>query len=167
MFSNCGAGKTLESRKSTLNVHSRTVAEVPILWPPDVKSQLIGKDPDAGKDWGQGKRGWQEEEMVGCHHWLNEHEPEQLQEIVKEKETRYAIVHEVAKSQTWLSDWITTTMGWVSGCRIHWEFGVNRCKLLYIELVDNKVLLYSTRNYIQCPRINHNRKEYKNECIYM
>ena len=48
-------------------------AEVPILWPPDAKSQLTGKDPDAGKDWGQEKRAT-EDEMVGWHHWLSEHE---------------------------------------------------------------------------------------------
>jgi len=40
-------------------------AEAPILWPPDIKSQLIGKDPDAGKDWGQEEKGTTEDEMVG------------------------------------------------------------------------------------------------------
>ena len=49
----------------------RTDAEAPILWPPDVKSWLIGKDPDAGKDWGQEEKGTTEDEMVGWHHWLN------------------------------------------------------------------------------------------------
>ena len=48
-------------------------AETPILWPPDVKSWLIGKDPDAGKDWGQEDKGTTEDEMVGWHHWLNGH----------------------------------------------------------------------------------------------
>ena len=48
-------------------------AETPILWPPDVKSWLIWKDPDAGKDWGQKKKGMTEDEMVGWHHWLNGH----------------------------------------------------------------------------------------------
>ena len=43
---------------------------------------------------------------------------------------------------------------------IEWEVGVNRCKLLYIEWINNKVLLYSTENYIQYPVINHNGKEY-------
>ena len=49
-------------------------AETPILWPPDVKSWLIWKDPDAGKDWGQEEKGMAEDEMVGCHHRLNGHE---------------------------------------------------------------------------------------------
>ena len=55
----------------------RTDAETPILWPPDVNSQLIGKDPDAGKDWRQEEKGVTEDEMVGWHHWLNRHEFEQ------------------------------------------------------------------------------------------
>ena len=46
-------------------------AETPILWPPDVKSWLIGKDPDAGKDWRQEEKGTTEDEMVGWHHRLN------------------------------------------------------------------------------------------------
>ena len=46
-------------------------AETPILWPPDVKSWLIWKDPDAGKDWGQ--KGMTEDEMFGWHHYLNRH----------------------------------------------------------------------------------------------
>ena len=51
-----------------------TKAETPILWPPDAKNWLIWKDPDAGKDWGQEEKGTTEDEMVGCHHWLNGHE---------------------------------------------------------------------------------------------
>ena len=52
-------------------------AEVPILWPPDVKNGLIGKDPDAGKDWRQEEKGVTEDEMVGWHHVLDGHEFEQ------------------------------------------------------------------------------------------
>ena len=48
-------------------------AEAPILWPPDAKSWLIWKDPDAGKDWGQEEKGMTEDEMVGWHHRLNGH----------------------------------------------------------------------------------------------
>ena len=54
-----------------------TGAEALILWPPDVKSWLIGKDPEAGKDWGQEEKGTTEDEIVGWHHWLNGHEFEQ------------------------------------------------------------------------------------------
>ena len=55
----------------------KTDAEAPVLWPPDAKVFLIGKDPDAGKDWGQEKKGSTEDEMVGQHHWLSGHEFEQ------------------------------------------------------------------------------------------
>ena len=50
------------------------IAEIPILWPPDVKSWFIEKDLDAGKDWGQEVKGKTEDEVVGWHHWLNGHE---------------------------------------------------------------------------------------------
>ena len=53
----------------------RTDAKAPILWPPDVKNWLIGKDSYAGQDWRQEERG-QQDEMVGCHHQLNSHESE-------------------------------------------------------------------------------------------
>ena len=52
----------------------RTDAEIPILWPPDSKNWLIGKDLDAGKGWRQEEKGMTEDEMVGWHHWLNGHE---------------------------------------------------------------------------------------------
>ena len=49
-------------------------AETPILWPPDAKSWLTGKDPDAGKDWRWEEKGMTEDEIVGWHHWFNGHE---------------------------------------------------------------------------------------------
>ena len=65
----------------TLNIHWRDdlEAETPILWPPDVKSWLTGRGPDAWKDWGQKEKGMTEDEMVGQHHWLNGHESGQAQ----------------------------------------------------------------------------------------
>ena len=83
--------KTLESSldcKEIQPVHSKreqswdffgrndTKAETPILWPPHAKSWLIGKDSDAGRDWGQEKKGMTEDEMAGWHHWLNGRESE-------------------------------------------------------------------------------------------
>ena len=64
----------------------------------------FGKDPDAGKYWGQEK----EDEMVGWHHQLNGHELSKLREMVKDREAWHAAVHGVTKSQTWLSDWTAT-----------------------------------------------------------
>ena len=79
-----------------------TEAETPILWSPDAKNWLIGKDPDAGKDWGQEEKGMTENKMVGWHHWLNGHEFEQTWGIVENRGAWHAAVHGVAKSQTQL-----------------------------------------------------------------
>ena len=72
----CKEGNPL-SRKYILPFFKFTWAlklKVPILWPPDTKNWLIGKDPDAGKDWRQEETGVTEGEMVGRHHWFNGHE---------------------------------------------------------------------------------------------
>ena len=50
--------------------------KTPIIWPHNAKTSLLGKDPNAGKDWRQEEKGPTEDEMVGWHHWLNEHESE-------------------------------------------------------------------------------------------
>ena len=66
------------------------------------------KRPDAGKYWRQEEKEMTEDEMVGCHHWLNGHEFEKLWEMVKDKEAWHAVVNGVAKSQAWLSQWKIT-----------------------------------------------------------
>ena len=53
------------------------------------------------------------------------------------------------------------------GSGMDWEFGVSRCKLLHLEWINNKVLLYSTRSYIQSPGIDHDGKDYIYICIYI
>ena len=53
---------------------TRAEGEIPILWPPQAKTCLIGKEPDAGRDWGQEEKGMTEDEMAGGHHRLNGHE---------------------------------------------------------------------------------------------
>ena len=72
---------TLKKINSEYSFIGRTDAETeaPILWPPDTKSWLIGKDPDAGKDWRQRAKRVTEDEVVGWHHWLNRHELGQTQ----------------------------------------------------------------------------------------
>ena len=85
-------------------------AEAPILWPPDSKSQHSGKDSDAQKDWRKEDKGTTEHEMIGCYHRVNGREFEQLRETVEDTEAWQGAVHGVAKSQTWLSNWTTTTL---------------------------------------------------------
>ena len=80
-------------------------AETPILWPPDVKSWLIWKDPDAGKGWGQEERGTTEDEMVGWHHQLIGHEFEQAPLVGDGQGSLSCHSHGVAKSWTRLSNW--------------------------------------------------------------
>ena len=83
-------------------------AEAPILWSPDVKSHLTGKDPDSGNDWGQEEKGAAEDEMVRWHHWLNGHESEQTLGDSEDREAWCATAHGVAKSQTQQSGWTTS-----------------------------------------------------------
>ena len=74
----CKAVKPVNSKGNQSWIFiGRTDTEAPILWPPDAQSQLIGKDPDAGKDWRQEEKGTTEDLMIVWHHWLGEHEFEQ------------------------------------------------------------------------------------------
>ena len=80
-------------------------AEIPILWPPDVKDWFIGKDPDAGKDWRQEEKGMTEDEMVGWHHWFNGHGFQQAPRVGDGQGSLACCSPWVTGSQTGLSDW--------------------------------------------------------------
>ena len=86
----------------------RTDADAPMLWPPDAKNWLIGKDPDAGKDWGQEETGTTEDEMVEWHQPLHGHEFEQALEN-SERQWRLACCSPWGPREIrWDSDWTTT-----------------------------------------------------------
>ena len=84
-------------------------ADAPILWPPDGKSPLIGKDPDAGKDWKQEKRAKENESTDSMDTSLSK-----LQEIMEDRGAWRTAVHRLAENQTWLSDWTTGDLTWLS-----------------------------------------------------
>ena len=113
--------KTLESPldcKEIQSVHSKgdqpwvffgrndAEAETPVLWPPHAKSWLIGKDSDAGRDWGQEEKVTTEDEMAGWHHWLDGLSLSELGELVMDREAWHAATHGVAKSWTRLTEWL-------------------------------------------------------------
>ena len=87
-----------------------TEAEAPILRPPDGKGQLIGKDSDAGKDWGKRRREWQRMRWLETITDSVDMNLSKLQETVKDREAWCIAFHGVTKSPTWLSDWTTTTV---------------------------------------------------------
>ena len=80
-------------------------AETPILWPPDAKSWLIWKDPDAEKDWRQEEKGTTEDEMVDGITDSLDMSLSELQELVTDREAWRAAIRGVSKSWTRLSDW--------------------------------------------------------------
>ena len=79
---------------------------IPVVWIPDVKRQLIGKDSDTGKDWRQEEKGMTKDEVVEWQHWLNGYELSKLWEMVKDREAWCAVVHGITKRQTLVSNWI-------------------------------------------------------------
>ena len=91
-------------------------AETPVLWSPHAKSWLIGKDSDAGRDWGQEEKGTTEDEITGWHHWLDGVSLSELQELVMDREAWRAAIHGISKSQTRLSEW--TELNWTDAMEV-------------------------------------------------
>ena len=108
-------------------------AKTPILWPPDVKSWLTEKDPDAGKGWGQKEKGATGDEMVGWHHWLNGHEFEQTLEVSEAQGSLVCCSPWTHKElDTWLSNW--SEVREVSG---ELEFGSCKNKLNWPRILES------------------------------
>ena len=82
-------------------------AEAPVLWPLKVKSRLTGKDPDAGKDWGQEEKGMTEDEMVRWHHWLNGHE---LEQALVDSEGQGKLVLSMGSKELDMTGWLNSNI---------------------------------------------------------
>ena len=89
-------------------------AETPVLWPPHVTSWLIGKNPDAGSDWGRKRRGRQRMRWLDGITDLMGMSLSKFRDLVIDREAWRAAIHGVTKSQTWLSDW--TELNWSDMC---------------------------------------------------
>ena len=118
--------------------------EASVLWPPDAKNWLIGKDPHAGKDWRQEEKGMTEDEMVGWHHQLNGHEFEWTPRV-----------GDVQGSLACCSPW---------GCRVghNWATELNRTELInFLKKINRKPLRSRTRKRVL--RLDNKRKKRETE----
>ena len=139
MLLNCGVGEdSWESlglqidptspfwRRSTLGFLWRNdaKAETPVVWPPHVRSWLIGKDSDAGRNWGQDEKGTTEDEMAGWHHWLDGHESEWTPGV-GDGQGGLACYDSWGHKESDTTEWLKwTELNWGSRVRHLWEISI-------------------------------------------
>ena len=119
----------------------KTDAEAPLFWPPNEKSQLIGKDPNAGKDWRQ-EKGMTEDEMVGWHHWLDGLEFEQALGVGEGQRS-------LACCSPWGRKELDTTEGLNNSNSIKVLRPRELGRLLFCDAGNSKILLHM-RKYFWC-----------------
>ena len=95
-----------------LNGRTDAEAEVPIFWPSDTNSWLLGKDPDNRKEWRQKEKWWQRMRWLNSITYSMNMNLGKLQEMVRNREAWQAAVHGVSKALTWLGNWTTTEVLW-------------------------------------------------------
>ena len=125
-------------------------AESPLLWPPDGKSWLIGKDPDAEKDWGQEEKGTTEDEMVRWHHWLNGHGFEWTLGV-GDGQGGLACFGSWGCKESDTTDW--TELNW--GIKNLFLIG-NNVLIVMVPVLINKAMLESSNNDLKFTIQNHN-----------
>ena len=137
-------------------------AEALLLWPPDVKSWLIGKDPDAGKDWRQEEKGMTEDEMVGWHHGLNGYEFEQ------DSEGQGSLVLYCMGLQRVEHDWATEQQNPMIQQSHSWIYVRRKWNQ---NLDEISILSHSLQSYLQQPRYGRNPRVHwwmdKDDVVYI